>query len=90
MGSVIPEMSFNGVDFPDPLLVRKLISAFLDHEAPILLLEDMNLVDLDAKAGFKQIVVAPMTLASCDGLPCMGLSGNSNVFSLSKLCYKPC
>lgn len=44
--------------------------AFLDPKKPILLIEDMDLREIDATVNFTSIVVAPLRILQCDGLPC--------------------
>ncbi len=44
--------------------------AFLDPQKPILLLEDMNLVDVNKLTKFKKVIISPMLIENCDGLPC--------------------
>ncbi len=43
---------------------------FLNPKKPILLLEDMNLVNIDVSTQLLQIIIAPMRLEECDGCPC--------------------
>ncbi len=43
---------------------------FLNPSNPILLLEDMNLDELTSEMKLKQIIVSPLRIAKCDGLPC--------------------
>jgi len=43
---------------------------FLNPEAPILLLEDMNLSRVDEMTSFERLVVAPLLISQSDGLPC--------------------
>ena len=46
---------------------RKAHKTFLNPEKPILLLEDMDLRDIST---LNKIIVAPLRIANCDGLPC--------------------
>lgn len=43
---------------------------FLNPTNPILLLEDMDLTKVDASTHFLSIIVAPLRIEQCDGLPC--------------------
>jgi len=56
--------------FANRMLGREAHKAFLNPEKPILLLEDMDLREVNKNTNFKEIIVAPMRIAKCDGLPC--------------------
>ena len=56
--------------FKDRTLGREAHREFLNPKAPILLLEDMKLKDVDESSSFKMIVIAPLRIEDCDGLPC--------------------
>lgn len=43
---------------------------FLNPTNPILLLEDMDLTEVDASTTFLSIILAPLRIEQCDGLPC--------------------
>lgn len=43
---------------------------FLNPDAPILLLEDMNLEAVLPDTKFEKIIAVPLRLSHCDGLPC--------------------
>lgn len=43
---------------------------FLDSKNPILLVEDMDLRQVDKNTKFKKIIICPLRIAECDGLPC--------------------
>lgn len=43
---------------------------FLNPEQPILLLEDMDLTNVGSTTNFLSIIVAPMRIERCDGIPC--------------------
>ncbi len=43
---------------------------FLNPKRPILLLEDMKLESINEKTLFDKIIVSPLRIAKCDGLPC--------------------
>lgn len=49
---------------------REAHKRFLNPEAPIMLLEDMNLTGVGEKTKVQNIVIAPVLLEDCDGLPC--------------------
>ena len=44
--------------------------AFLNPKKPILVLEDMDLNNIDGKTKLKSILVSPLRIQECDGLPC--------------------
>jgi len=54
----------------DRMLGRESHLRFLNPQRPILLLEDMDLTAVTEETNFKEIIVAPLRIASCDGLPC--------------------
>jgi kynurenine formamidase len=56
--------------FTNRVLGREAHKRFLNPKRPILLLEDMKLLDIDQSTSFKQIIVAPLRIEQCDGLPC--------------------
>lgn len=62
----------------DRKLGRAAHKAFLDPKNPILLLEDMNLCEVNKDTKFKEIVIAPLRIAKCDGLPCTVLCEMEN------------
>jgi arylformamidase len=43
---------------------------FLNPEAPVLLLEDVDLSKIDNKCKLDNLVVVPLQIATCDGVPC--------------------
>jgi hypothetical protein len=51
-------------------LGREAHKRFLNPLKPILLLEDMDLRSIDNDTIFDKIIVAPLRIAKCDGLPC--------------------
>ena len=57
---------------------RKAHKSFLNPKKPILLLEDMNLSKISENTIFKQIVISPILIENCDGLPCTVI-GETNV-----------
>lgn len=54
----------------DRILGRESHKRFLSPKKPILLLEDMDLRQIDSGVVFEKIVVAPLRIKKCDGLPC--------------------
>lgn len=44
--------------------------AFLNPQKPILLLEDMDLRNLNSDINLKQVLISPLRIRDCDGLPC--------------------
>ena len=56
--------------FQDRMLGREAHRAFLNPEQPILLLEDMDLMKLNKDTVLKKVIIAPLRIAQCDGLPC--------------------
>lgn len=49
---------------------REAHKAFLNPKKPILLLEDMDLRFIDERTKLNQIIIAPLRIENCDGLPC--------------------
>lgn len=56
--------------FQNRILGREAHKAFLDPKSPILLLEDMDLTNVDRNTKFKKVIIAPLRIIKCDGLPC--------------------
>lgn len=56
--------------FKERLLGREAHKRFLNPDKPILLLEDMNLANINENRHFSKIIVAPLRIQMCDGLPC--------------------
>jgi len=56
--------------FQNRMLGRETHKAFLDPNKPILLLEDMDLTKIDTNTKFINIIIAPLRVSKCDGLPC--------------------
>lgn len=61
--------------FTERAVGREAHKRFLNPKKPLLLLEDMDLRNIDETSTFDKIIVAPLRIADCDGLPCtvMGL-----------------
>jgi kynurenine formamidase len=49
---------------------KKAHRAFLNPLNPILLLEDMNLQNINIDTLLKEVIISPLRIANCDGLPC--------------------
>jgi len=56
--------------FKERRLGRESHKKFLNPQKPILLLEDMNLQDITENTSFKHVIIVPLRIAKCDGLPC--------------------
>lgn len=56
--------------FSNRALGRESHKAFLNSNKPILLLEDMDLRSVGEYTKFKEIIISPLRVAKCDGLPC--------------------
>jgi len=56
--------------FSNRMLGRESHKAFLDPVNPILLLEDMDLTSLSKDTKISTLVIAPLRITQCDGLPC--------------------
>ncbi len=52
------------------MLGRESHKKFLNPKKPILLLEDMDLRSINENIKLKEIIVSPLRIAQCDGLPC--------------------
>ena len=56
--------------FANRMLGRQSHKIFLNPAKPILLLEDMDLRNIDEQTNLKEIIVSPLRISKCDGLPC--------------------
>ena len=56
--------------FSNRLIGREAHKRFLNPQKPILLLEDMDLRYVNETTNIKEIIIAPLRIAKCDGLPC--------------------
>ena len=56
--------------YSNRLLGRAAHKSFLNPKQPILLLEDMNLTQLTQDSTIESLIVAPLRISKCDGLPC--------------------
>jgi len=56
--------------FAHRMVGREAHKSFLNPLKPILLLEDMDLKNIDKNTRFKKIIIAPLRISQCDGLPC--------------------
>jgi kynurenine formamidase len=52
------------------MIGRDAHKAFLDPKKPILLLEDMDLREISENHKIQKIIIAPLRIKKCDGLPC--------------------
>ncbi|WP_418641223.1 cyclase family protein [Sulfurimonas sp. ST-27] len=52
------------------MIGRESHKRFLNPQKPILLLEDMDLKNISENVQFKEIIVSPLRISQCDGLPC--------------------
>ncbi len=43
---------------------------FLNPKKPLLLLEDMDLTRIDSSTRLKSVIISPLRIENCDGLPC--------------------
>lgn len=56
--------------FQERLIGREAHKRFLNPDHPILLLEDMDLRYVNAVTQFTSLVIAPLRIEECDGIPC--------------------
>lgn len=56
--------------FQERMIGREAHTRFLNPKQPILLLEDMDLRYVDENTNFEEIIIAPLRIEKCDGLPC--------------------
>lgn len=56
--------------FSERAIGREAHKKFLNPKRPILLLEDMNLCHLSSTSSFKKVIVSPLRIEGCDGVPC--------------------
>jgi arylformamidase len=66
-------LGFDGISltgFQNRDLGKVAHQAFLNPGAPILPLEDMRLDEVFASAPLRRVLVSPLRIANCDGLPC--------------------
>ena len=54
----------------DRMLGREAHKRFLDPINPILLLEDMDLRELNKRSTIIELIISPLRISKCDGLPC--------------------
>lgn len=54
----------------DRMLGREAHKRFLNPKKPILLLEDMDLREINKNIKFNQLIISPLRISKCDGLPC--------------------
>lgn len=74
--STLPSLRVFGFDsisltgFQNRETGKKAHQQFLNPDAPILLLEDMKLDEVSSSNQLKSVMIAPLRLKNCDGLPC--------------------
>ena len=56
--------------FSHRMLGREAHRAFLNPKCPILLLEDMDLREVYKDTKLKEVIISPLRISNCDGLPC--------------------
>ena len=56
--------------FQNRMIGREAHKAFLNPQNPILLLEDMDLTSVNKNTNFERVIIAPLRIIKCDGLPC--------------------
>ncbi|WP_198003721.1 cyclase family protein [Methanococcoides burtonii] len=56
--------------FVNRIVGREAHARFLDPSAPILLLEDMDLRQINKSTRINKVIVSPLRISQCDGLPC--------------------
>jgi arylformamidase len=55
-------------------LGRQAHKAFIDHDKPILPLEDMNLEQINSSRNIEMLIIAPLRVSFADGAPCTVLA----------------
>ncbi|MBT3784220.1 hypothetical protein HOF92_04530, partial [bacterium] len=76
MRNRFPELRFFGFDsislssFAHRDVGREAHRAFLKHQRPILILEDLNLVRVEAPGTLSEVLISPLFLSGADGAPC--------------------
>jgi arylformamidase len=56
--------------FQNRIIGREAHKHFLNPKNPILLLEDMDLRNISEKTKVTKIIISPLRISNCDGLPC--------------------
>lgn len=56
--------------FAERMIGREAHKRFLDPAHPILLLEDMDLKQINGHTKLNKVIVSPLRIRECDGLPC--------------------
>lgn len=56
--------------FQEKAIGRESHKRFLNPLKPILLLEDMDLREIDENSNINKIIVSPLRITNCDGIPC--------------------
>lgn len=74
--STFPKVRAFGFDaislsaYRHPLTGRKAHRSFLNPDHPILIIEDMHLSGISTQEHLLQVIIAPLRIARCDGMPC--------------------
>jgi len=56
--------------YKHPLTGRKAHKAFLDPKKPLLIIEDMHMEEVSIEENISNVIVSPLRIAQCDGMPC--------------------
>jgi kynurenine formamidase len=56
--------------YKHPLVGRKAHQAFLNPAYPIIVIEDMHLSEISTSENILQVIIAPLRISKCDGMPC--------------------
>ncbi len=56
--------------YQHPLTGRKAHQAFLNPEHPLIVVEDMHLDSISEETVFGKVIISPLRIAECDGMPC--------------------
>ncbi len=78
--STFPKLRVFGFDsislssYKHPIIGRKAHQRFLNPKNPILILEDMHLSEVSMDDNITEVIVAPIRIAKCDGMPCTVLA----------------
>lgn len=57
-------------NYMHPLIGRKAHQAFLNPIRPLIIIEDMHLIHMLSTDNIIQVIIAPIRIAKCDGMPC--------------------
>ncbi len=56
--------------YKHPFIGRKAHQAFLNPKRPIIVIEDMHLSEIQTNENILQVIISPLRIAKCDGVPC--------------------